>query len=111
MFFNWATINVSNMEKSLAFYQELLGLEFVRRIGHPEDEMYIIFLGEEGKTQLELIQSKTKPEPTKTISFGFTPDNLEEILAACKDSAVKSPGGTFWFVNDPDGYRIQLIVA
>ncbi|MBQ3078004.1 MAG: VOC family protein [Clostridia bacterium] len=109
MFYNWSTINVSDMQKSLDFYCGLLKLEVVRKIGEIGDPMCICFLGEQGKTQHELICNATKPEPSATTSFGFTPDNLEEIVEACKDTAVKA-SERFWFVKDPDGYKIQLMI-
>lgn len=110
MFFNWMTINVTDMDRSLAFYRDLLKLPVVRTIGDADADMHIVFLGEEGKTQYELIRSKTAPQPSETITAGFTPDNLEEILEACKDSATQAASGRFWFVKDPDGYRVQLMV-
>ncbi len=108
MFYNWSTINVSDMDKSLAFYSDLLKLEVVNEIGGPGENMHIVFLGEAGKTQHELIRSATVPQPSETTSFGFTPDNLDEIIEACKDTATAV--GSFWYVRDPDGYKIQLML-
>ena len=108
MFFNWATIYVSDVKQSLGFYRDLLKIPVTKQIGELEDEMCVIFLGEEGKTQVELIQNKTEPHPSDTMFFGFSPDNLEEIVEACKGNAIKSANGKFWYVKDPDGYTIQL---
>lgn len=65
-------------------------------------------IGEEGKTQHERIRSATVHQPSETTSFGCSPDNLDEILEACKDTATTN--GRFWFVRDPDGYKIQLMI-
>lgn len=108
MVFNWATIYVSDVKQSLGFYRDLLKIPVTKQIGEPEDEMCVIFLGGEGKTQVELIQNKTEPRPSDTMFFGFSPDNLEEIIEVCKDNAVKSANGKFWYIKDPDGYTIQL---
>lgn len=109
MVYNWSTINVSDMQKSLDFYCGLLKLEVAEQIGNLGDDFCVFFLGEKGKTQHELIQNGETPQPSSTTSFGFTPDNLEEILEACKDTAVKV-NERFWFVKDPDGYKVQLMI-
>lgn len=66
------------------------------------------FFGEEGKTQFELVKNNVVPQTAESVSFGFTLDNLDEVLEACKDSAVLTPNQKFWMVKDPDGYNIQL---
>ena len=55
MKFCWTTINVTSMEESLAFYQEIVGLPLMRRFPAGPG-MEIAFLGD-GETQVELIAS------------------------------------------------------
>src|SRR5665648_733820 len=79
MKFCWVTINVKDMEKSLHFYQEIIGLNINRRM-KPNSDMEIIFLGS-GETQIELIYN-TKVDDIaigKDISLGFVVDSIEQM--------------------------------
>ncbi len=71
MNFCWTTIQVMDMDKSLAFYQEIVGLPLVRR-AQASPEMELAFLGS-GETQVELI-CDGKPQAVNhgdSISMGF----------------------------------------
>ncbi len=117
MKFCWATINVSDMERSLAFYQNVVGLKLNRRM-EPNPEMELAFLGE-GDTQLELIFNKNTAEIDfgKNISLGFIVESLngfsEELEA--KNIEVHSgpfqpnPYIRFLYILDPDGLKIQFV--
>ncbi len=117
MKFCWATINVSDMERSLAFYQNVAGLKLNRRM-EPNPEMKLAFLGE-GDTQLELIFNKNTAEIDfgKNISLGFIVESLsgfsKELEA--KSTSVHSgpfqpnPHIRFLYVLDPDGLKIQFV--
>ena len=107
MKFNWVTINVSDMEKSLAFYKDAMGIPVANEIHTPD--MDIMFLGEGDMTQVELIRSATAPAPSATTSIGFTmeQEKIDKIVAAYNEGSTTN--GRFWFVKDPDGYKVQLI--
>ena len=113
MKFVLTTLYVSDMGKSLAFYRDLLGMHVAGQIGAEGDAFRIVFFGEEGGTNLELIQGHGAPQPSEAISIGFVPKDLSAVLEACKDSAdgpiSPNPNTVFWFVRDPDGYRVQLM--
>ena len=113
MKFVLTTMNVTDMEKSLAFYRDLLGMSVGGQIGAEGDAFRITFLGEKDGTKLELIQGNGAPQPSESISIGFVPKDLQAVLDACKDTVVgpisPNPNTTFWFVRDPDGYRVQLM--
>ena len=106
------TMNVSDLNRSLEFYCGLLGLPVAGRIGAPEDGFAIAFLGEADGTRLELVQGYGAPMPSEAISVGVVPKDLQAVLEACKDHAEgpirPNPHTVFWFVRDPDGYRVQL---
>lgn len=107
MKFLWTTLHVTQLESSLAFYRDRLGLSVNRRI----EPAKIVFLGS-GETLLELIEGEAKP--SDGISLGFSVNNLEywtESLRDCLVSDIISPmpGFRFCFVTDPDGYRVQLV--
>ena len=80
MKFCWTTINVTSMEESLAFYQEIVGLPLMRRFPAGPG-MEIAFLGD-GETQVELIASASTAEVKigTDISLGFIIESLEDML-------------------------------
>lgn len=105
------TLWVSDLEKSLTFYRDLLGLPLLNQFQAGPNR--IAMLGEAEGTHLELIEGKTIPDPSLSVSIGFAPKDLSAVLAACAGEAEgpisPNPNTTFWFVGDPDGYRIQLV--
>ena len=117
MKFCWTTIMVTNMEESLNFYQEIVGLPLVRRIGAwPETD--IAFLGE-GQTMIEIIRNKGVNSVSfgKDISIGFETESLDELTAFLKEKGVAihsgpfqpNPHVKFLYVTDPDGLKIQFV--
>lgn len=81
MTFSWATIRVRNLEDSLAFYHNLLGLPIHDRFGPPGHQ--IVMLGTDPGTKLELIESaEPLPEvPAPGLSLGFAPENMRKLLS------------------------------
>ena len=80
MTFTWTTIHVRDLDQSLAFYHDLLGLPIQERFGPPGHE--IAMLGPEEGTRLELIGGGEIPEhPAPTLSLGFAPENMGQLLA------------------------------
>lgn len=117
MKFCWATIMVENMEKSLEFYQEIVGLKLNRRFeAGPETE--IAFLDGEG-AEIELICEKNASgtEIGKGISLGFAVDSVDAKMAFVKEKDVAIQGGPFqpnphikfFYVTDPNGLKIQFV--
>lgn len=117
MKFCWVTINVKDMEKSLQFYQEVIGLNINRRI-KPNPDMEIIFLGS-GETQIELIYNKEANDVTigKDISLGFVVDSIEQIAEILKKKNIPihsgpfqpNPSIKFIYILDPNGVKIQFV--
>lgn len=111
----WTTIHVADMQRSHAFYGDLLGLPLSRKMDHGKTQ--IAFYGEEGQTQFEIIcaEGEAVENPGKGITVGFMVRDLdawvERIRAAGHAvSDPVSPGNArFCFATDPDGYRIQLV--
>ena len=117
MVFCWTTINVQIMEKSLRFYQDIIGLSVTRKIS-PNPDMEIVFLGN-GETQVELIWNRKAPAISigNDISLGFIVDSLDKTAAMLKDKGIAIHSGpfqpnphiTFLYVLDPNGLRIQFV--
>lgn len=117
MRFCWVTLNVRNMEESLAFYRDVLGLA-VRRRMNPMPGTEIAFLGV-GETEVELIHNAKNPEPShgRDISIGFEVPSLDEVIEGLRAKGVTrisgpfQPGPTvrFIYIDDPNGAKVQLV--
>ena len=117
MSYLWTTINVNDLDESVNFYQDIVGLPLNSRFqAGPEAE--IAFLGS-GETKVELIAYKGKEaEPTgKGISLGFSVPSLEEKITFLEEKGILVQGGIispnphtrFFFITDPNGLRIQFV--
>lgn len=117
MKFCWSTITVNNLEESLKFYQEIVGLTVDRRFkAGPNTE--IAFLGD-GETKVELIcnGADKKVNIGQDISLGFEVGSVDEKLAAVKEKGIDINGGPFqpnphvkfFYVLDPNGLKIQFV--
>lgn len=117
MAFLWATITVRDMEESLKFYREIVGLPLNRRFAAgPGKE--ISFLGD-GETQVELVcyDNAEKAGIGLNISLGFKVDSIEEKIAFLEKKGIQlysgpvspNPQTKFFFILDPNGLRIQFV--
>lgn len=117
MTFLWTTISVKNMEESLKFYQEIVGLPLNRRFGAGPG-MEISFLGD-GDTKVELICDEKKEHVNigSDISLGFKVGSLDEKIAFLEKKGIRphsgpfapNPHTKFFFILDPDGLKIQFV--
>jgi lactoylglutathione lyase len=117
MKFCWATINVRDMEKSLAFYRDILGLKLIRR-SKAGPEIELAFLGQ-GDTQVELIRDEKNTGVSfgKDISLGFIVPSVDQFAEILGKKGISLHSGPFQpnpfikfaFILDPDGLRIQLV--
>ena len=117
MKFAHVTINVKNMEESLKFYEEIVGLPIVNRFPAGPN-MEIVFLGD-GETLLELIHDSANTDISigSDISIGFGVNSLDETMELIKEEGINIHSGPFepnqstrfFFVLDPNGLRVQFI--
>lgn len=114
--FCWTTLRISNMEKSLHFYNEILGLPVSSKHGGYGKE--IVMLGGENQPKIELLhEDNGEPlKPEAGISVGFFVDSLEEVIEKLDSAGIKAseivaptPQMRFLFIEDPDGFVIQLV--
>lgn len=117
-------IRVMDLEKSLKFYEEALGLKETRRKDYPEDEFTLVYLSDEdGKYEVELTYNYN-PEKPYEIGNGFSHiavsvDDLEASREKHKEMGYRVtelmglPGEPpkYYFVTDPDGYDVEVIRA
>ncbi len=117
MSFCWTTIQVKDMKESLEFYENIVGLKVKQKI-EISPEVEIAFLGE-GETQVELIHDKENSdvEYDEKISLGFKVDSLDEKIKFIKGKNLEvhsgpfqpNPSTSFFFVQDPNGLKIQFV--
>lgn len=113
----WTTISVKNMEESLRFYQDIVGLPIDGKFtAGPDTE--ITFLGGEG-AKVELIHNKKNQDINigKDVSMGFPVSSVDEKMEFLKEKGIKiqsgpfqpNPHTRFFFIEDPNGMTIQFV--
>lgn len=118
-------IRVRDLDKSIDFYTRLLGMKLLRKKDYPSGEFTLAFVGygdEETGTVLELTHNWGQKEPYDLGSgFGHIAIGVPDIYGTCEALAaegVKIPrppgpmkhgGSVIAFIEDPDGYKIELI--
>ncbi len=117
MKFCWVTINVRDMEKALAFYQEIIELKINKRF-KPDNDREIVFLGD-GETQIELIYNSKTDDINigESISLGFEVESLEKIGVVLEKKGISihsgpfspNPSIRFMYVLDPNGVKVQFV--
>lgn len=117
-------IRVMDLEKSLDFYKNALGLVEVRRSDFPEQEFTLVFLSDkDGYYSLELTYNYN-PEKPYVIGNGFSHIALSAVdLEGSRErhkemgykvselSALPGSPPRIYFVTDPDGYEVEIIRA
>jgi lactoylglutathione lyase len=117
-------LRVGNLEKSLAFYTEVLGMKLLRREEYPDGEFTLAFVGygdESANTVLELTHNWETNRYEIGQGYGHIAVGVDDAAAACETirqrggNVVREAGpmmhGTvvIAFVEDPDGYKVELI--
>ena len=111
-------VRVSDIEQSLHFYCELLGLKEMRRIDRPEHKYSLIFVAAEKNpdSEVELTYNYDPEEYTGGRNFGHLAFRVDNIYDSCKrliDGGVpidRPPrDGRMAFVRSPDGISIELL--
>lgn len=112
-------ISVFNLEKSIAFYKENLGLNEIRRKEAKDGSYIIVFLGD-GETlhKLELTWYRDWKEPYKLgdneIHLAFIVDDYDSAYELHKKNnciCYENKDMGLYFINDPDGFWIEIIPA
>ncbi|GAB1540003.1 lactoylglutathione lyase [Scytonema sp. NUACC21] len=117
-------LRVGNLEESLKFYCELLGMKLLRRKDYPGGEFTLAFVGygeESDHTVLELTYNWGVEKYDLGNASGHIAIGVDDIYATCDEiknrggKVVREPGPmkhgstVIAFVEDPDGYKVELI--
>lgn len=117
-------LRVGDLDKSIKFYTELLGMKLLRKRDFPDGKFTLAFLGygsETDNTVLELTHNWETEGYDPGNGYGHIAIGVEDVYATCDDirarggKVVREPGpmmhGTtvLAFVEDPDGYKVELL--
>jgi lactoylglutathione lyase len=113
-------MRVSDMDQTIAFYTDVLGLEVLERKTSPRGS-HLAFLRAPGSDELIELCSFPPSGPVKVqedlVHLAFQVESLDDAIAALKRKGVTitdgptttSSGSRFIFLDAPDGYEIELI--
>ena len=117
-------LRVGNLERSVSFYTEVLGMKLLRTTDRPEQKYTLAFVGydtEDRSAVLELTYNYGTEKYDLGSAYGHIAIEMPDVAKAC--AAVKARGGkvtreagpvkggttVIAFVEDPDGYKIEFI--
>lgn len=115
-------IRVKDLEKSLEFYKKVIGLVETRRKDFPEHKFTLVYLSDENKDyELELTYNYDQEKPYE-LGNGYSHiavevEDLEESRKLHSEmeheitKIVSLPNSKtrYYFITDPDGYRVEVI--
>jgi len=117
-------LRVGDLPRAIDFYTRILGMKVIRTTDRPEQKYRLAFVGygdESSGAVLELTYNYDVPSYEIGTAFGHIAIEVDDAAASC--AAVRAAGGTVTreagpvkggttviaFVQDPDGYKIELI--
>ena len=117
-------IRVNDLEESIKFYTEVLGMKLLREKEYPEGKFSLAFLGywdETENTVIELTYNWDKNDYEHGNAFGHIAIEVDDIYKVCEEiknkgvKVIRDPGPMMGsrlllaFIEDPNGYKIELI--
>jgi len=117
-------LRVGDLERSIAFYRDVLGMTLLSRKDYPDGKFTLAFLGFEAnpaQAEIELTHNWGVTSYELGTAYGHIALGVDDIYAAC--DRIRAAGGTLSrepgpmkhgstviaFVVDPDGYKVELI--
>jgi lactoylglutathione lyase len=117
-------LRVGNLERSIKFYTEVLGMMLLRTTDRPDQKYSLAFVGYDGEDRtavLELTYNYGVDKYDLGAGFGHVAIEMPDVKKAC--DTVRAKGGSVTreagpvkggatviaFVQDPDGYKIEFI--
>lgn len=119
-------LRVGDLDRSIAFYSEVLGMTLLRRKDYPEGKFTLAFIGygnEADSTVIELTHNWDTTAYELGNGYGHIAIEVDDVYKACDDirqrggKITREPGpmqhgaSVLAFVEDPDGYKIELLSA
>ena len=117
-------LRVGNLDRSIAFYTEVLGMRLLRRKDYPEGRFTLAFVSYQDESEgaaIELTHNWDTEQYDLGNGYGHVALAVEDVYAAC--DRIREKGGKITrepgpmkhgstilaFVEDPDGYKIELL--
>ena len=117
--FNHFNFNVLDLDRSLAFYREALGLAPVSEKEAEDGSFQLVYLGD-GITSFSLeltwLRDRTEPYDLGECEFhlAFVTDEYDALYARHREMGCvcfENPAMGIYFIEDPDGYWIEIVPA
>ena len=119
-------LRVTDLEQSLQFYTQVLGMKLLRQKDYPEGRFTLAFVGfgdEQSEAVLELTHNWDTKKYELGTAYGHIALEVDDVYSACEK--IRAAGGKvvreagpmkhsttiLAFVEDPDGYKIELLTA
>lgn len=117
-------IRVNNLEESIRFYSEILGMKLISKDDYPDGKFTLAFMGygnSKSDPCIELTHNWDRNSYTLGDAFGHIALATEDIYKTCENvkalggKVVREPGPmkhgntVIAFLEDPNGYKIELI--
>ena len=119
-------LRVGNLDRSIKFYTEIMGMNLLRTTERPEQKYSLAFVGFEqgnisGQAEIELTYNHGVDSYDMGTAYGHIAIGVKDIYKICED--IRAAGGVITreagpvkggntliaFIQDPDGYKIELI--
>ncbi len=119
-------LRVGDLDRSIVFYTEILGMKLLRRKDFPSGKFTLAFVGYGGESEntvLELTHNWDTSSYDLGNGFGHIAIGIDDVYRACEE--IKAKGGevvreagpmkhgttVIAFIKDPDGYMVELVQA
>ena len=117
-------IRVNDLDESVRFYRDLLGMKLLRKKDYPSGRFTLAFVGygaESDNAVIELTHNWDTHEYELGNAFGHVAVGVEDIYKTCEalraqgakivrePGPMKHGGSEIAFIEDPNGYKIELI--
>ena len=119
-------LRVGNLDRSIEFYTKVMGMNLIRRTERPEQKYSLAFVGYEqgnisNQAEIELTHNHGVDSYELGTAYGHIALGVKDLYKTCED--IRAAGGKITrepgpvqggntliaFVQDPDGYKIELI--
>ena len=112
----WTTVNVRNLDESIAFYAGLADLKVLQRFpAGPGVEIAFMGNGTDGETTVELLADGRDVSHGESVSIGFAVESADTMLETLKAKNIpvhagpfETPKFKFFTVKDPSGLNVQF---
>ena len=119
-------LRVGNLERSIKFYTEVMGMNLLRTTERPDQKYSLAFVGYQqgnisGQSELELTYNHDVDSYEMGTAYGHIAIGVKDIYKVCEDirvaggvitrpaGPVKGGNTLIAFIQDPDGYKVELI--